>query len=197
MKSGTFALAALLATSAAGLAHAADAKGEARADSATLARVLDQQGGAVFGGLDKITARVSTIYAPLDVPVRFGALSITVRQCKARPPEEPPEKAVFVEIDEAKPGKEPVHAFTGWMFWSSPALSALEHPVYDVWLVDCRLSAAERVAAAAAAAAQAAAQEEDEELAIEEPPVAAHEDEVEDTSEGGDIPLDMPLDVPR
>lgn len=98
------------------------------------------QGGAVFSGLDKVTARVSTIYVPLDVPVRYGTLQLTARTCHKRPPEETPEQSVFVEIDDMQPGQDIRRVFTGWMFWSSPALNALEHPVYDVWLIDCMMT---------------------------------------------------------
>ena len=54
------------------------------------------------------------------------------------PPQEAPESAAFLEIDEAKQGEEPVALFTGWMFASSPGLNALEHPVYDVWVLECK-----------------------------------------------------------
>ncbi len=93
---------------------------------------------ALLQGLNKITARVSPIEAPADGAVTFGTLSITMRTCWKAPPEEPPESAVFLEIDDVKPGEDAVRLFTGWMFASSPALSALEHPVYDVWVLDCR-----------------------------------------------------------
>lgn len=93
--------------------------------------------GAVLQGLDKVTARISTIEAPLNQPIRFGTLEVIVRTCSKTPPEEPPESAAFVEIYEARPGEERVSLFSGWMFASSPALSAMEHPVYDVWVVDC------------------------------------------------------------
>lgn len=92
---------------------------------------------AELQALDKITARVSLIEAPLDLPVRFGTLEITVRSCNKTPPEEPPESAVFLEIRELKPGEPATKLFEGWMFASSPGLSALEHPVYDVWVIDC------------------------------------------------------------
>ena len=93
---------------------------------------------AVLQGLDKITARVSTIEAPIDDSTPFGSLWITPRACDKRPPVEPPESAAFLEISDVKPGEEPVDLFSGWMFASSPALSALEHPVYDVWVIDCK-----------------------------------------------------------
>ena len=71
----------------------------------------------------------------------FGSLSITARHCEKNPPEEAPEAAAFLEIVDAKPGEAPVKLFSGWMFASSPAVSALEHPVYDVWVIDCKNTA--------------------------------------------------------
>jgi hypothetical protein len=93
---------------------------------------------AVLQGLDKVTARVSSFEAPVDEIVRFGTLEIVARTCRKRPPEETPESAAFLEITDNRPGETPRRIFSGWMFASSPALSALEHPVYDVWVVDCR-----------------------------------------------------------
>jgi len=95
---------------------------------------------AVLQGLDKVTARISTIDAPIGDRIRFGTLSIVVRHCRKTPPEEPPETTAFLEIDDIRPGEQPVRLFSGWMFASSPALSALEHPVYDVWVVGCKRS---------------------------------------------------------
>jgi hypothetical protein len=94
-------------------------------------------GGALMQGLDKVTARISPIHAPVGQVVRFGTLEIMVRRCLKRPPEEPPESAALVDIREVRPGEAPVVLFQGWMFASSPALNALEHPVYDVWVKDC------------------------------------------------------------
>jgi hypothetical protein len=92
---------------------------------------------AVLQGLDKITARISTFEAPVNQPARFGSLEITVRHCQKTPPEEPPESAAFLEIVDVRPDSPEVLLFSGWMFASSPAVSALEHPVYDVWVIDC------------------------------------------------------------
>ena len=93
---------------------------------------------AVLQGLDKITARISTLEVPVNQTARFGSLEITVRRCDKTPPEEPPESAAFMEIVDARPDSPPVLLFSGWMFASSPAVSALEHPVYDVWVIDCK-----------------------------------------------------------
>lgn len=92
---------------------------------------------AVLRALDKVTARVSTLYVPVDEPVRFGTLEITAKVCDKRPPEEPPESAAFLEIVERRSGQPVVEVFQGWVFASSPGLSPLEHPVYDLWVLDC------------------------------------------------------------
>jgi hypothetical protein len=93
---------------------------------------------AVLQGLDKITARVSKFEASVGTPVQFGTLAVRVRDCEKSPPEDPPESAAFLEIDEKRTGETRTRVFSGWMFASSPALSALEHPVYDVILLDCK-----------------------------------------------------------
>lgn len=95
---------------------------------------------AVLQGLDKITARISTFEAPLNEPVRFGSLQIVARACDKKPPEETPESTAFLEIVDVRPDSPTVPIFSGWMFASSPAISAVEHPVYDVWVVDCKKS---------------------------------------------------------
>lgn len=93
---------------------------------------------AVLQGLDKITARVTTIEAPVGQSVRFGTLDITVKRCRKRPPEETPETTAYLEIRERRTGEHPADLFAGWMFASSPAVSSMEHPVYDVWITDCK-----------------------------------------------------------
>ncbi len=63
---------------------------------------------------------------------------ITVRSCRVAPPEETPEAASYIDVSEVKPGGNGAKVFNGWMFASSPALSAMEHPVYDVWVTGCK-----------------------------------------------------------
>ncbi|MGE0723647.1 MAG: DUF2155 domain-containing protein [Alphaproteobacteria bacterium] len=93
---------------------------------------------AVLQALDKILGRTSEVVAEVGETIKFGTLDITVRACRKRPPEEPPESAAFLEIDDQRPGEDKRRVFTGWMFASSPAVSAMEHPVFDVWVKDCR-----------------------------------------------------------
>jgi hypothetical protein len=96
---------------------------------------------AVLQALDKVTGRVRTLEVAAGDSVEFRQLTITVRNCTRRPPEEPPESSVFLEIRERRPNEQPRLLYSGWMFASSPAVAALEHPVYDVWITDCRTAA--------------------------------------------------------
>ena len=93
---------------------------------------------AVLQGLDKITARISTFEVAVNRVAQFGSLEITLRRCHKTPPEEPPESAAFLEVVDVRPDSPSILLFSGWMFASSPAVSALEHPVYDVWVIDCK-----------------------------------------------------------
>jgi hypothetical protein len=97
---------------------------------------------AVLQGLDKISARASQIEAAVGKSVTFGTLSILVRDCEKSRPEDPPDNAAFIQITETAPGEDAKRLFSGWMFSSSPALSKLEHPVYDVILLDCKAASA-------------------------------------------------------
>ena len=88
--------------------------------------------------LDKITARISTVEAPVGVVRFYGTLEITINRCAFHPPEEPPENAAFITVrDRGYDGLAPKQVFSGWIFSSSPAISALEHPVYDLTLLAC------------------------------------------------------------
>ncbi len=93
---------------------------------------------AVFSGLDKITGRITSFDVAIDETVQFGALQVTPRVCYSRPPTETPQTDSFVEVDEVTLKGEVKRIFTGWMFAASPGLHAIEHPIYDVWLIDCK-----------------------------------------------------------
>ena len=105
---------------------------------------------AIIQGLDKVAARVSRFEAPVGRAVHYGKLLVLVRDCERSAPEDQPENAAFVEIYEERPGEAKERLFAGWMFTSSPALSALEHPVYDVTLLECSGAAPPASAPAAA-----------------------------------------------
>ena len=97
---------------------------------------------AVFAALDKVTGRISHLEIPINKTVEFGALKVTPRVCDTRPPTEAPHTSSFVEVDEVKLTGEVQRIFTGWMFAESPGLHAVEHPVFDVWLTNCKTNAA-------------------------------------------------------
>ena len=104
--------------------------------------------GVVLGGLDKVAARTAKFEVNLKQQVFYNTLIITAQMCKTRPPEEPPESAAFLEIQERKSDGTTAKIFSGWMFASSPALNALEHPVYDVWVISCKTAPAPTAAPA-------------------------------------------------
>lgn len=97
---------------------------------------------ASFAGLDKITGRIITFDVAMDETVQFGTLQITPRVCLTRPQTETPLTEGFVEVDEIATGQDGAKTakrnFSGWMFAASPGLHGVEHPVYDVWLKNCK-----------------------------------------------------------
>jgi hypothetical protein len=93
---------------------------------------------ALFTGLDKITGRIINFDVALGETVQFGALQVTPRACYTRPPTETPNTDAFVEVDEVTLQGEVKRIFSGWVFAASPGLHAVEHPIYDVWLTDCK-----------------------------------------------------------
>lgn len=108
-------------------------------------QLTDQSGSVlVMRGLDKVTARTEDFEIRIGEEYEFGSLLILPRYCRRRPPEETPETFLFVEIFEQRldDGSLAVdrgdRIFSGWMMASNPALNPLEHPVYDVWPIDCR-----------------------------------------------------------
>jgi len=96
----------------------------------------------VLRALDKVTATTKDYTVVIGETLHYGSLEITAHHCQKRPPEEIPETYGFLQIlDGRLDGKggegEKQKLFSGWMFASSPALSALDHPVYDIWVIDC------------------------------------------------------------
>ncbi|WP_051087031.1 DUF2155 domain-containing protein [Ancylobacter sp. FA202] len=96
---------------------------------------------AVFSGLDKITGRITSFDVAINETVQFGALRITPRACYTRPETEQQNTTGFVEIQEISLDGKVEPLFGGWMFASSPGLHGVEHPIYDVWLTDCKQTA--------------------------------------------------------
>ena len=93
---------------------------------------------ALFSGLDKITGRIISFDVNIGETVQFGALQLTPRACYTRPATETSNTDAFVEVDEVTLQGEVRRIFTGWMFANSPGLHAVEHPIYDLWLTNCK-----------------------------------------------------------
>jgi len=147
-----------------------------------------------FRGLNKITTKSEDVEAPIGATTRFGNLEVIPRGCWVAPADKQPEQAGLMEVWYWKQGEKPSLVFYGWMFASSPALSSLEHPVYDISMLECVEDKSEEKAdekpAPTTPAAQAPTSEEEQptdELGApvdtpqsEEVPPAAGEDEVEE-----------------
>jgi hypothetical protein len=93
---------------------------------------------AAFSGLDKITGRIIKFDADIGETVQFGALRIKTDACYTRPATEAANTDAFVEVDEITLQGEVKRIFSGWMFAASPGLHGIEHPIYDIWLTDCK-----------------------------------------------------------
>jgi hypothetical protein len=93
---------------------------------------------ALFSGLDKITGRIISFDVAIGETVQFGALQVTPRACFTRPSTEAQNTDSFIEVDEVTLQGEVRRIFTGWVFAASPGLHAVEHPIYDIWLTDCK-----------------------------------------------------------
>jgi hypothetical protein len=99
-------------------------------------KIVNKQ--AVFSGLDKITGRIIKFDVDMGETVQFGALRVKPQACYTRPATEAANTDSFVEVDEITLQGEVKRIFSGWMFAASPGLSGVEHPIYDVWLTDCK-----------------------------------------------------------
>lgn len=100
--------------------------------------VMEDYPSVKLQGLDKSVGRTVTFEAKVGSTIQYGPLFIKIHACRKAPPIETPESAAFLQIWEVPPGEEKSEwVFSGWMFASSPALSAMDHPVYDVWVLDC------------------------------------------------------------
>ncbi len=114
---------------------------------------------AVFSGLDKITGRIISFDVAINETVQFGALQVTPRVCYTRPPTETPNTDAFIQVDEVTLQGEIKRIFEGWMFAASPGLHAVEHPIYDVWITDCKGGSGPEVAEVPAEPAKPAARQ--------------------------------------
>ncbi|MEP3891046.1 MAG: DUF2155 domain-containing protein [Hellea sp.] len=96
--------------------------------------------------LDKVTATTQDYTVKIGDELEYGSLTVAVKHCEKKPPEDVPETYAFLQIDDLKrdgKGQDGVkeRLFSGWMLASNPAISALDHSVYDIWVIDCKVPA--------------------------------------------------------
>ncbi|WP_386627058.1 DUF2155 domain-containing protein [Sulfitobacter geojensis] len=93
--------------------------------------------GAVLRALDKTSGQTTDFEMRAGQAFRMGSLQIVMKEC--RYPAGNPSGNAYAALEISENGKEGV-LFSGWMIASAPALSALEHQRYDVWVIRCTTS---------------------------------------------------------
>lgn len=91
--------------------------------------------GAMLRGLDKTNATVSDLEISNGGEVLFGTLSVRMTECRYPEGDAAADAYAFLVVRDMARGR---NIFSGWMLASSPALNALEHPRYDVWVLRCK-----------------------------------------------------------
>ena len=127
---------------AAGVATGASAQAPPLPGSATLRALPPGPGKAAaeLQGLDKVTARTRRFYAPVGEKTRFGTLEILVGDCLVNTPDAAPESVAYLTIVDNKPGQAAQKLFAGWMFASTPSISALDDGTYDIRVLACTMA---------------------------------------------------------
>ena len=92
---------------------------------------------ALMQAMDKVTGRVNKVTVPVNSKVMYGDFSLVLRACKKRPAEEAPENFAFVDVSDKSFGSDEYNIFRGWILSSTPGINAIEHPIYDMWLLEC------------------------------------------------------------
>ena len=93
---------------------------------------------AVVQGLNKTTAKTSILEMKIEDKVRFGQISVIAHKCLQAPLDQKPESKILLEVLESKNNEPEKRIFYGWMFASSPSISGLEHPIYDLIALSCK-----------------------------------------------------------
>ena len=88
--------------------------------------------------LDKISSKNTLLKLKNGKIVKFKDLSIKSLKCKNSEFDDNPEITAYIQVrDLTNKNNDEVFVFNGWMFSSSPSITPFDHPVYDVWLVNC------------------------------------------------------------
>ncbi|HVZ10602.1 DUF2155 domain-containing protein [Rhodopila sp.] len=91
-------------------------------------------GTARLQALDKVNAQVQPLTVKVGQTVTFETLSITVKSCVVRPPDQPADAAAFLDITDSHPD---APGFTGWVLANEPSVSMMQSPIYDIRVTGC------------------------------------------------------------
>lgn len=106
----------------------------------------DKTPGVVIQILNKTNANAEKIGLPLKREVDYSNLTIIAHRCWQAPLDQKPESKALIEVleksqnrkDDEKDSPKKKRIFLGWMFASSPSISSLEHPIYDITVINCK-----------------------------------------------------------
>lgn len=88
--------------------------------------------------LNKTTAKTSIVEVGVGASTSIGQLTIKVNKCWQAPLDQKPDSRILLDVSETKSNGETKRIFFGWMISSSPSISSLEHPIYDVTALSCK-----------------------------------------------------------
>jgi hypothetical protein len=95
---------------------------------------------AIIQGLNKVTAKTSTLEIKVGKKVSFGQIEIIAHKCWQAPLDQKPESKILLEVLENNGEEVAKTIFYGWIFASSPSISGLEHAIYDLTAIRCKNS---------------------------------------------------------
>ena len=88
--------------------------------------------------LDKVSSKTSTVELKIGKEIEFKNLLIKSLKCENSKFDDNPEITAYIQvIDKTNTNNDEVFVFNGWAFSSSPSLKPFDHPVYDIWLMNC------------------------------------------------------------
>ena len=91
-------------------------------------------GVARLQALDKVNAQATALTVKVGQSATFGSLTITVKACVVRPPDQPADAAAYLDVTDSHPDSPP---FKGWLLWHEPSVSMMENPIYDIRVAGC------------------------------------------------------------
>lgn len=91
-------------------------------------------GAAKLSVLDKVNAQATTLTVKVGQSATFASMTVTVKACMIRPPDQPPDASAFLSVTDSHPDSP---GFDGWMLQNEPSVSMMQSPIYDIRVTGC------------------------------------------------------------